>query len=133
MVGVGNCCGNCTACQLGVVELGFPGVGAREYDPQCNATKTVKERPFTQLVKARILMEHRWQDGAHHEVLDCGVGEGGPVALPIALKALSVAGIIIFSLIDSGDKAHVRVLEGVERSQGHQLEFLSSCKRRDIL
>ncbi len=77
-------------------------------------------------------MEQQWEDGAHREVLDCGVGVSGPVALCIANKTLSEAGVSIFSLIDEGENAYIRVFDGVERSQGHQLEFLPGSERRDV-
>src|SRR5208337_1812309 len=132
MVGVGKRCRNCTACQLGVVELPLPGVAASDKDLQCGVTSTAPEPPFTQLVVARILVEQRREDAAYHEVLDGGVGVSGPVALCIALKALSEAGISIFSLIDARENAYVRELDGVEHSQGHQLEFLPGRERRDL-
>jgi len=77
-------------------------------------------------------VEQRREDTAYREVLDGGAGVGGPVALCIALKALSEAGIGIFSLIDGRENAYIRELDGVERSQGHQLEFLPSRERRDL-
>ena len=77
-------------------------------------------------------MKHGRKNGAGHEVLDGSVGGGRPKSFSVTRRSLAVAGLTIFRLADTRQKAVPGNLHVVERGSHHHAEFLSGGERRNV-
>lgn len=85
MIRIGDGCGHATTKDFREVELSFSRVRARDCSPHSRIPETVEKTPFSQLVVAWILSQHRREYGLCHVVLDGVVAKLQGVAFALSL------------------------------------------------
>src|SRR6202140_649622 len=110
----------------------MPGIGTRNKDTDDFVPGAMPKCSLARLEKTRILVEKRWQNRPGEVVFDGAVGKGGSESLSIALRALPIAGLAVFSLTNAGEKTVPGDLDVVERAASHDLKLLANRKRRDL-
>jgi hypothetical protein len=109
MIGIrGDGRGYRASCNFREIELGVPGVGARDHDAAHGISEATAKPALARLIKPRILLRERRQNRTGYEVLYGVIGKRCPVTLPVARGALPEPRFTIFRLADACEKRNRR-------------------------
>ncbi len=129
----GNRCRGCAPKNLGVIELRVPGIASSHKNSTDGVSRAPSKTAVTGLIKPRILMQHRRENGAHREILDGAIGRRRAIALSIRRPPLSKCRFAVVCLADCRKPPPPRELNRIERPQRHDFEFLFRAKWRQLL
>src|ERR1700731_2628862 len=117
-------CGDGAAKDLRGVELIASGVRTGNYDPAHGVKCAMPKAALAQLIKARILVQHRGKNCGSPVVFYGAICGSRSKALAITRCTLAVTRLTVFRLTDSRQKRIPGHLDVVERRPCHHRELL---------
>src|SRR5450432_4361434 len=115
-----------------IVKLVMLGIAASDKDPADSITGAVRKPALALLIEARVLVEQGRKDRSRHKVFNGAVGISRSKAFAITFSALTVARFAVFCLTDPRQHTVPGHLHVIERTAGHDFEFLPGGEWRDM-